>query len=79
MAILTLWCFSLSFCGATSPQGQSREAIGGEFTWKCRYRGSVAEVAQGFADVLHHRHVVLPAVLPELRGRELPPEENGHT
>lgn len=50
---------SKSEAGAMPPAGTSR------------YLGCVAEVAQGFADVLHHRHVVPPAVVPELRGGEL--------
>lgn len=54
-------------------KSELRSLIQPEPVWKSRYLGCVAEVAQGFADVLHHRHVVLPAVLPELRGRELPP------
>lgn len=54
-------------------KSELRSIIQPEPIWKSRYLGCVAEVAQGFADVLHHCHVVLPAVLPELRGRELPP------
>lgn len=36
-----------------------------------------AEVAHHFPDVLNHRHTVLPAVVPKLRGRKLPPENEG--
>ena len=40
------------------------------------YRRGVAEVPQHLADVLDHRHLVSPAVRPELRGGELPPQED---
>lgn len=43
------------------------------------YLGCVAEVAHSFTNVLHHCYVILPAVVPELRGRELPPQKNCHT
>lgn len=43
------------------------------------YLGQVAEVAHCFADILHHCHVMLPAVVPKLRGRELSPQKNGYT
>lgn len=39
----------------------------------------VAEVTQRLADVLHHRHVVLPAVVPELRGWKLLPQNKSET
>lgn len=49
------------------------------FTWRdghWRYLGRVAEVAHGFTNILHHCHVVLPAVVPELGCRELFPQKD---
>lgn len=35
-----------------------------------------AEVTHDFSNVLHNRHVIFPAVIPELRSGELSPQKN---
>ncbi len=43
------------------------------------YLWRIAEVAQCFTNVLHHSYVVLSAVVPELRGGKLPPQNHSVT
>jgi len=87
MAILTLWFFSPSFCergGRLKVTTETRSAS--DLPSERRLvrpavvssdPGRVAEVAHGLPDVLHHRHVVLPAVVPELRDGELSLQKDG--
>lgn len=86
MAILTLWSFSLSFCKEWHRLRFNTEACEASYPLlepkvgqDSFYLGRVAEVAHCFANILHHCHIILPAVAPELRGRELSPQKNGHT
>lgn len=81
MAILTLWFFSFSFCKTDadfswSAQQRLTDAAGAS-SGDLLYLWHVAEIAQRLADVLHHRYIVFPAVVPELRGGKLSPKNDG--
>lgn len=78
MAIRTLWFLSSSFWKQRERRSANSHPL---ITRPLRsfYLRRVAEVAHCFTNVLHHCHVMLPAVVPELRGRELSPQNKGYT